>query len=201
MAKPADNNHRGMRRDQIRDTAEQLFRERGYMATSIRDIADVLQIKGGSLYAHISGKEDLLWEIGMEAATAFFAALEPILAKDLPPVDKLREAITAHIGVIAKHLGASAVYFDEWRHLAEVRRMEFLAYRDRYERLFQQLIHEGISAGVFDVADERLATRYVLGSLNAIRHWYKPEGRLSAAEIAAGVGDMIIEGLRRRSGG
>ncbi len=190
--------NRGARRDQIQAAAQQLFREKGYLATSMRDIADEMQMKGGgSLYAHIKGKEELLWEIATEAVKAFFGALEPILAKNLPPVEKLREAMIAHMLVITEHLGATAVYFDEWRHLRDERRVEFQAHRSRYERLFQGLIHDGMESGAFRSLDERLATLHMLGSMNAIRRWYRPDGRLPAPALAASIADMLLNGLRR----
>jgi AcrR family transcriptional regulator len=194
----AQNRTRGVRRDQIQAVAEQLFREKGYLATSMRDIADEMQMKGGgSLYAHIRGKEELLWDIATEAVNAFFGALEPIMAKNLPPAEKLREAMIAHMLVIMSHLGATAVYFDEWRHLSDTRRAEFQGHRDKYERLFQRLIHDGITSGAFNPLDERVATLHVLGSMNAIRRWFRPDGRLPASNVAATVADMLLSGLRK----
>ena len=194
----ATRRNRGARRDQIQSAAQQLFREKGYLATSMRDIADVMQMKGGgSLYAHIKGKEELLWDIATQAVRAFFGALEPILARNLPPVEKLREAMIAHMLVITEHLGATAVYFDEWQHLGDERRAEFQAHRNRYERLFQQLLHDGMKSGAFRPLDERLATLHVLGSMNAIRRWYRPDGRLSASDVAASIADMLLNGLRK----
>ncbi len=190
------NGQRSERRHQIQTVAEQLFREKGYRATSMRDIADEMQMKGGgSLYAHIKGKEDLLWDIADEAITAFFRALEPVLAKDMPPDQKLREAMIAHMLAITTHLGSATVYFDEWRHLSEPRRTEFMTRRDSYEQLFGRLIHEGVAAGVLRPLDEGLARVYTLGAMNEIRRWYKPEGRLSASDVAAGVAGMILGGL------
>ncbi len=56
------------RREQIYNTAGTLFSRRGYAATSIRDIARELDLQGGSLYAHIDSKEDVLWAIVSRAA-------------------------------------------------------------------------------------------------------------------------------------
>ena len=61
------------RRQQIEDTASALFRERGYAATSVRDIAQALNMQGGSLYAHVASKEDMLWSIVVRAAERFDA--------------------------------------------------------------------------------------------------------------------------------
>jgi AcrR family transcriptional regulator len=184
------------RRDQIRAAAKELFRTRGYLATSMRHIAREIDLSGGgSLYAHITGKEELLWEIANDAIDAFFQAQDRVIGRDLPPRDRLAAAMIAHVDVILSHLDAAAVYFDEWRHLGEARRAEFAARRDRYETRFQELLHDGIAAGVFEVADERMATLVVLGTLNAVRRWYRPDGRLSAATVAQMTADLAMNGL------
>lgn len=187
------------RRQQIQSAAKELFRTRGYLATSMRDIANKMQLSGGgSLYAHIQGKEELLWDIATEAMDAFVEAQDAVLALDLPPVPKLRQAMVAHVLVILNRLDAAAVYFDEWRHLSDLRRAEFTARRDAYERHFQTLIHAGLSSGELGAEDERFATLYVLGALNAIRRWYRPTGRLSAEKVAAYAADTVFNGLLAR---
>jgi TetR/AcrR family transcriptional regulator, cholesterol catabolism regulator len=187
------------RRGEILDAAERLFRDKGYLATTMRDIAAETKLQGGgSLYAHIKGKEDLLWEIATEAIDAFFAAVTPITEQALPADQKLREAIIAHIEVISTRLSAAAVYFDEWRHLTQPRRDQFLARRDEYEYLFDALIHDGLRTGVFAVPDQKLATLHVLGAMNAVRHWYKPDGRLTAHQMGEGIATMLLAGLQRR---
>jgi AcrR family transcriptional regulator len=187
------------RRDQIRAAAEKLFRTRGYLATSMRHIASEMELSGGgSLYAHITGKEELLWQIANEAIDAFHEAQQQVAALDLPPIEKLRAAMIAHVHVILARLDASAVYFDEWRHLSEPRLSEFARRRDEYEANFQKLIHAGVVSGDLDASDERFATLYALGSLNALRRWYRPDGRLSADEVAKLTADTVCSGLLRR---
>lgn len=184
------------RLEQICAVAEQLFRDKGYLATSMRDIADAMHLKGGgSLYAHIKGKEDLLWRIANEATDAFFAALESVCAQPATPYERLRAAIIAHLLVITRHLGAAAVYFDEWRHLTEPRRSQFMARRDAYEKRFQALLEECIASGECRPTDTRLATLHLLSAMNAMRHWYKPNGRLSAQQVAESLADMLLHGL------
>lgn len=189
--------HGNQRRiDEIHTVAGRLFRDKGYRATSMRDIAHEMQMQGGgSLYAHIKAKEDLLWNIATEAADAFFAALDPIFQAKLPPDKKLQQAIIQHVLVITEHIEAAAVYFDEWRHLGKARRDLFNQRRDTYEQRFQAVIEAGAAAGLFHVADARLAALHVIGSMNAIRHWFRPDGRLSAQEIAAGLADLLLSGL------
>ena len=112
------------RKEQIYRAASALFSERGYRATSIRDIARELDLQGGSLYAHISSKEDVLWEIIARVAESFYAAVRPIAESDAPTSERLRAMIHAHVDVVVNELARSAVFFQDWRHLSEPRRSE-----------------------------------------------------------------------------
>ncbi len=87
----------GERKDQIRVKAQALFRERGYSATSMRDLAETLGIEAASLYNHISSKEELLQQICFSMAEQFFVALEPVATSSLPPKEKLLAGIEAHL--------------------------------------------------------------------------------------------------------
>ncbi|MBX3063181.1 MAG: TetR family transcriptional regulator [Anaerolineae bacterium] len=189
------------RRTEIVAAAERLFRDKGYLATTMRDIADEMGMQGGgSLYAHISGKEELLWHIASEAIDAFFAAVIPAIeqAGSNSPADKLQAAMLAHMGVICERLSAAAVYFDEWRHLSQPKRGQFLERRNQYERIFEALVLQGVQSSVFRQLDVRVTTLHLLGSMNAIRHWYRPDGRLSAQEVAARITDLLLEGIHTR---
>ena len=109
------------RRTEVLATAERLFAERGFHATSVRDIAQALNIKAGSLYAHIQAKEELLWESVSAAADRFFAAVEPIVESDVVPLEKLRRVIAAHVRVVTDSAPSASVYTTQWRHLTEPR--------------------------------------------------------------------------------
>ena len=185
------------RRDQVLATAETLFARRGFRATSVRDIADALGIQAGSLYAHIETKEDLLWGIVNAAADRFFAAVEPIVASDLLPIEKLRRVMAAHVGVITAGTASASVYSTQWRHLTEPRRNAFAARRDAYEEIILGLVHDCIREGTFADMDEKFATLLILSSMNWIYQWYRPDGPMAPDEIAAKLTDMLFQGLRR----
>src|SRR5687768_2881865 len=137
------------RKEQILRTAERLFSERGYHATSMRDLAAALDLKGSSLYSHISSKEDLLvWSLEI-AAMRFAAAITGFLTPDKPAIERLHGTIQAHVQVIAEDLPAATVYFHEWRFLQGERRAGFLARRDEYERSMRGIVSEAIAEGAF----------------------------------------------------
>lgn len=185
------------RREQVLSTAERMFAHRGFHATSVRDIADALNIKGGSLYAHIESKDDLLWEIVNAAADRFFQAAEPIIHSNLLTIEKLKRLMVAHVRVITDNLDAAAVYSNEWRNLSDSRRSEFATRRHTYERMVRELVHDCIREGTFADVDEKFATLLILSSMNWIYQWYRPDGAMSPDEIAGKLTNMLFNGLRR----
>ncbi len=185
------------RRGVLLEHAERLFSQRGYEATTVRDIADAMNIKAGSLYAHIETKEDLLWEILTAAADRFFAAADPIVQADLLPLEKLKRLIAAHVKVITDSASSAAVYTTEWRHLTEPRHGQFAARRDAYEELVRGLVREGIRAGEMADVDEKFATLLILSSMNWIYQWYRADGPMTPEEIARKLTEMLFKGLRR----
>src|SRR5438477_6996427 len=155
------------RKEQIYSTARSMFSERGYHATTVRDIARELNMQGGSLYAHIESKEDMLWEIVNRAADQFLAAVEPIVASDVSPADKLREMVRAHIQVVADNLADAMIFLHEWKFLGEERREAIAGRRDRYENLYRRVIEEGVQSGAFAAhTDPKMAALMVLSTVN-----------------------------------
>jgi AcrR family transcriptional regulator len=183
------------RKDQILAAAERLFREKGYLAASVREIGEAVGVRGASLYHHIGGKEELLWAIASRAADEFFAALAPVAAMDGDAPLKLRRAIAAHVGVITRNLDGAAVYFSEWRHLDEARRRQYVQRRDQYEGFFRDILWQGVREGHFAAVDVKFAARMVLSALNWTHQWYRPDGPMRPPEISATLADYLLNGL------
>src|SRR5919108_3795098 len=120
------------RRRELSRQAARLFAEKGYHGTSIGDLAEAMGIQKGSLYAHITGKEDLLYETMREGADAFHAALDAIPER-LPATEKIRLALRAHLRVVAEQPDVATVFVREWRYLEGERRDEIPAERRRHE--------------------------------------------------------------------
>ncbi|WP_027482629.1 TetR/AcrR family transcriptional regulator [Deinococcus pimensis] len=185
------------RRDQIYEVAGALFSERGYHATSMRDLASQLGMQGGSLYAHISGKEELLVELVNQAAAQFDAALMPLRAENLTPEQKLREAMRRHIEVVAHNLESATVFFHEWKHLSPDAYRKVTEWRDTIDALYRDLVREGIDRGVFRAdLDVKMTAYLLLSAVNWTYTWYRPGGPLTAAQIADQFAVMLLDGLR-----
>ena len=182
------------RRRQIENAASELFRERGYPSTSVRDIARALDIQGASLYAHVTSKEDVLWAIVDRAASAFEAAAVEALesARGGDAASHLAALVRAHVAVIAADPELAGVFVSEWRHLSGPRRAGILARRDAYESRFRAVIVEGLASGLFSPTDPAVAATFVLTALNGLAGWYRPGGRLTPDRIADHYAELAL---------
>jgi TetR/AcrR family transcriptional regulator, cholesterol catabolism regulator len=174
------------RRQAIEDVASGLFHERGYAATSIRDIARALDIRGASLYAHVASKEDVLWAIVERAATTFERSADgaTVATPGASASARLGALVRAHVQAITTDPQMVSVFVNEWRHLSPTRRHAVLVRRDAYQRRFHDVIEAGIHAGEFSTTDLAIAATFILTALNGIATWYSPTGRLDGETIA-----------------
>jgi len=177
--------------------AETLFSQKGYLATSVRDLATALNIEAASLYSHVKSKEDLLWAIADRSANEFFERVKPISDKDMETKSKLTAMIIAHVQVITDNLEASAVFFREWRHLSEPRLSEYAAKRSDYERMFRKTVRDGLEEGIFKTYDDGFSTRTILSAINWTHTWYRPDGDLTPTQIGENLANFLLNGLER----
>jgi AcrR family transcriptional regulator len=182
-------------------TATRLFRERGFHATSMQDLAQALRMNRGSLYHYIVGKDELLWLILVRAFDLLEARVVPILASGTPPVDRIRGAIREHLRVAADHADELSLIQIELRSLSPEHRAQMIERRNAYEALWRAAISEGIADGSLRDFDVRLAGIGILSACNWFTQWYRPNGSLSVDEVAERFCDLFLTGLATRDDG
>ncbi|MEM7657108.1 MAG: TetR/AcrR family transcriptional regulator [Bacteroidota bacterium] len=183
------------RKEEILRFAQELFSQQGYAATSMRDLAKVLDIKPASLYSHYTSKEDMLWEIALRGAEAFQAGLADLDLKQGEPKQLMQEMIASHVAVIIAHKDASAVFFKEWQRLSEPRRSAFAQLIHTYEQAFVRVIERGVAQGVFEPMPTKFTSSMLLAAINWIQHWYQAGGSMQPSEIAQQCQRFLLAGL------
>lgn len=182
------------RRSELTREAARLFAEKGYHGTSIGDIAEAMGVQKGSVYAHITSKQDLLWEIASDGATAFHGALDAV-PEDAPAVERLRFALRGHLRVVGEQLDIATVFTREWRYLDEERREQFVAERRRYEERIRELFRDGRDHGELrSDLDEAAAALLFLSAANWAYTWLQP-GR-DTDELADRFFRLLVDGMR-----
>jgi len=184
------------RKDLIHQTAQNLFRQNGYAATSMRDLAEGVGIEAASLYSHIKSKEEILQYICFKMADEFFEGLEEIETSDFAPEKKLYAAIKKHLEVIANNRDAAAVFFHDWRHLSEPFLSDFRQMRRRYENSFRHIINEGMESGIFKKGDTKFIVLTIFSAMNWTYDWYNPKKKLNADDLANDLCSIIMNGLK-----
>jgi AcrR family transcriptional regulator len=189
-----------MTRDDILAAAAQIFSQKGFHAASMQDIAQAVNLQKASLYHHVSSKQEILLALLDRALDLLIEHIEKETSDPLPPDKKLRQAMRAYLQAMLEHREISAVLLLEHRSLEPELHSRHTIRRDRFERLWRDLIQEGLDQGMFFSPDPALAARALLGAMNWTITWYRPEGKLMPGEIAEGFANQILHGLQVRGG-
>ncbi len=164
----------------------------------MRDLGNELGILGGSVYAHVSSKEELLVEVVQRAGQLFGAAAEQALSSTDDVDGQLRALIAGHIGVVLNHRDESQTFLNEAAALEGNNREAIVAERDRYEAVFRSVIRAGINDGTFRPdLDVNVTTAFVLSILNAIERWYRPDGQVDPTGLSDQLHRFTTEGIGR----
>jgi AcrR family transcriptional regulator len=138
----------------------------------MQDIAEAVELKKGSLYHHVSSKQEILLALLDEALDLIIERLQAVEAKNLSPV------------LILEHRSLQSEFID--LHIPR---------RDRIEQIWREIIEEGVSCGELQSQQPGLTAKALLGVLNWAITWYREDGPLSPNEIADHFADLFIQGL------
>ena len=181
----------------IKAVSIDLFFRKGYFATSISDIAKGSGIQKASIYYHYASKEELLFHILESTMLDLTAFLEKCLEKTNGIESQMRAAVHGHVRFHLERQKENFIANSELRGLTHEHYRAIVKIRDEYERIFQDLIRQGVDAGVFSDADIKILSYAILTLCTAGASWYNPGGRLLVDEIADIYENFIISGLKQ----
>jgi TetR/AcrR family transcriptional regulator len=186
---------RERRRAEILRAALAAFRDHGYHATTLDDIAAGLGVRKTALYHYFPDKQSILLACHRDAIAdleRILAAARPLSTAEL----RLRHVVREHVRVMTDALGGSPLAF-EVTSLAPEQQTEIIAARDRYERELREIVALGMRQGTFRRGDPKLAVFILLGALNGIARWYRPGGAWDAAALGEAFAGQLVGGLLR----
>ncbi|GAA5164067.1 MULTISPECIES: TetR/AcrR family transcriptional regulator [Amycolatopsis] len=188
------------RRAELLTLAARLFAERGYKATTVRDIADAAGILSGSLYHHFDSKESMADEILGGFLDELFGRYEEIVAAGLGPRKTLEAVVVASFEAIDAHPDEVAIYQSEAKQLAKLPRFSYLDRRNtQFRELWTGLLTEGVREGAFRAdLNVELTYRFIRDTVWVAVHWYDPKGSLSAEEVAQQYLAIVLDGIAAR---
>jgi AcrR family transcriptional regulator len=190
---------RAVRRAELLAAAAEVFAERGYAATTVREVADAAGILGGSLYYHFDSKESMVEEILSTFLGDMWAGFDRVLGAGLGARQTLEALIAESFRCVDQHRHAVMIYQKESRYLAASwARFGFLAdsWR-RHQDMWLDLLERGVAEGDFRAdLDKALVYRFIRDAVWVAASWYQPGERLSPADVAKQYLAMVLEGIQ-----
>lgn len=187
-----------LKREAILRSAAGAFRRKGYHGTSMEDISEQLLMTKGSLYYYFADKEEILFACHDFSLDRVLDRMQEVIEaeKDSNAADRLGALIQGLVDVMIDDLQGSALALD-FTALKEELLEKIIAKRDKFERGMRAVINEGVKSREFRNVDPKLATFAILGAINWISKWYRPDGTFKAADIGRMYSDLFVKGLSK----
>jgi AcrR family transcriptional regulator len=185
------------RKLEIITIAAQLFKEKGYSAVTMRDIAQGMNIKAASLYNHIKSKQEILVLIIIEIAEEFTNVMNEIVASKTTVVSKIEGVIQLHIDITLRNADALACLNNDWMHLTDDKLNYFIKMRSEYEENFRKIINEGVLNGELKNSNQEVVVFSILSALRTMYLWYDKTKALNAQTLQNTITTVFLSGVKK----
>lgn len=197
--KSAPNDRRN-REPEIIDAAIRVFHEKGYLAASLQDVADIVGMLKGSLYHYIDSKEDLLYRICAQSHERSSEIMQDAIRSAADPLEQLHQYLTDIGTWYVQNIERVSIYFNEGRWLTGERLEKVRDERREFQGFLRELIEKAAAHGeIARHVEPRVATLLILGMLNNVSTWYRPDGLYAPKEVVAAFTDMALASLTGES--
>ena len=185
------------KKDIILQKAAAMFREKGFAATSMRDLAESVGIEAASLYNHIRSKNEILEAICFSVANRFTANLEGIETSGDSSIQKVEVLLRFHIRQMVDNYEEVYVSDREWKHLEDPYLSNFQTQRRNYRKRFAAIIEEGIQKKEIKKIDASTAVLIMLHAISGIESWHRSKEKINGEELENNMVVILTDGLRK----
>jgi AcrR family transcriptional regulator len=191
--KSTENNSK---REVIIKEASKLFKEKGFTATSMRDLAERVGVEAPSLYNHIQSKSELLKIICSNVGEKFAVKIAEVEQIEMPAIEKVEKLLRFHIQEMINYYEEEYVSGREWRYLKDPYLSEYREQRRNYRKRFTAIIQKGIDQKEIKKLDANTAVLILLNAITSIDQWHRIVHKVSSKELEENIVTILIEGLR-----
>jgi len=191
------SNKSNTRKDVIISKAARLFREKGYSATSMRDLAEHVGVEAASLYNHIKSKAEILQEICFKTANQFMNHITELELSDQKSITKVESILRFHISQMVHHYEEVYVMDREWKHLTDPYLSNMQSQRRSYRQRIAAIIEEGIRKGEIKNIDAPTAVLIMLHAVSGIESWHRSVKRIGSEMLEDNMVMILVEGLKK----
>jgi AcrR family transcriptional regulator len=185
------------RKNLILQKAAAMFREKGYAATSMRDLADTVGIEAASLYNHIKSKAEMLQEIIFRIANDAYVQLDDLEDEGISPLQKIESIMRFHIKMNIERFEEYHVMVTEWIHLEEPYLTNFTSQRRNYVQKLEAIIQQGIDNKEMQPVLPYVAVLNILSAIRGIEFWHRSRKTYSAEQIEENMVSHLLNGLKK----
>jgi len=186
------------RKEVIVIKAAALFREKGFKAASMRDLAEAVGVEAASLYNHIKSKSELLHELCFSVANRFMHHIDEVEAEKISAIEKIEKLMRFHINEMVHHYEEVYVSDREWKHLADPYLSNYQNQRRIYRKRFAAIIESGIRNKEIKKIDAPTAVLIMLHAISGIESWHRSKQRISAEELEENMITILVGGLTNK---
>jgi AcrR family transcriptional regulator len=180
----------------IIEKASKLFREKGFGASSMRDLAEHVGVEAASLYNHIQSKSEILQAICFKVANEFISHLEAVESSLEPTIKKMETIVRFHIRMMLDQYEFVYISDHEWRHLPEPYISNYLSQRRGYRKRLSDIIEQGVMKKEIKNIEPYTAVLTILSAISGIESWQRSRKNTSAEVLEENMVRYLIEGLK-----
>jgi len=182
------------RKQEIVRVAAKLFKNKGYSAVTMRDLATAMGIKAASLYNHIDSKQTILQEIIIAIAEDFTSGMHKIIKGKSISIKKLEQIIDLHVTIAIENADGLAALNSDWMHL-ENKLDYYLKLRQDYENNFKKIIKSGISKQELKEVNPDVLMFSMLSTLRSLYLWIPKKGDIETEKLSSELSKILISGI------
>lgn len=186
----------GTKKETIIEVAAKLFHEKGFSATSMRDLAEKVGVEASSLYNHIRSKSEILQEICFNVANLFTANIEDIDNSEENAINKVEALLRFHIRQMVNHFEKVYVSDREWKHLSDPYLSNYQNQRRIYRKRFASIIQQGIERKEIKNMDAPTAVLIMLHAISGIESWHRSKKKISPELLEKNMLMILVEGVK-----
>lgn len=197
IIKPSNSNSK---RQVIVQKAAALFKEKGYKAANMRELAAKVGVEAASLYNHISGKDDLLSEICFNVCDKYYANIDELEKLKETWSSKVERLIRFHAREMMENYDFVFVTDQNWRQLKEPGLSRCRELRRNYRKRFTAIVQQGMDAHEISRMDANSVVMIILNAISAIDQWHRIIHKVDSNELEKIMIAVLIEGIKLPAG-
>ena len=179
-------------RESLIETAARMFAQNGYNKTNVRELAEAVGMKAGSIFYHFKVKEEILYAVMKQAIELLLEATQKDIVTATTPVERLRVLVRIELEMyMGDQSSYGLVLIHEWRSLPTDLQEDLMDMRAEYESYWNSTLEACHQAGIIQ-ANPKIVRRLLNGAFSWVIYWYKPDGEFNFEQLVDEVMAMLV---------